>query len=298
MLWGHREWEGHSRRSYGTDTPKPQASVTNGQPLEHRHHTEKGNKNMTHIVLVDSAAGALFTVSNADWTAIDQRVASAIQFSDIAGTVSQYLPGFEALVRACRAWRDHTFVEIGLAAECLVGYCGDAVREFGGLRAALAGGDLTPALQHQVVDTVTALSVRTTTLNQQFHLVAGAVADFMEINQTVDRQVDKFVAQLGTDWKSILPATGRVDAASGRVRGIWQALSADLNALVSGQIEVDKAFVASLQIDQALLGWTDLQAEAEAFSPGAARRGSATIVPVAVSCDRLVRRRSPAGRGR
>ncbi len=238
---------------------------------------------MTHIVLVDTAGGALFTVSDADWAAIDQRVASAIQFSEIAGTVSQYLPGFEALVSACRAWRAHTLVEIKLAAGLLVGYCGDAGREFDDLRAALAGGDLTPALQRRVVDTVTALSVRTTALNQQFHLVAGAVADFVEINQTVDGQVDKFVARLGTDWKSILPETHRIDAASGRVRGIWQALSADLSALVSGQIEVNKAFVASLQIDQALLGWTNLQAEARAFSPVAARQGAVAITPVAVS---------------
>ena len=219
---------------------------------------------MTAIVLVNDAGGALFTVPEADWTAIEQRVQSAINLSAIADQVSQYLPGFKALVEACRRWRGSTYVAIGVSAQELVTYCKQALQTFGQLQAALAG-PLTPAVQQQVVDALTALDRQTQPLNDRFHQVSGEVADFAEINRAVDAQVDAYVKKLGQDWRSILPETTRVDNAAGRVRGVWQALSADLNALVSEPIDVTEEFVASLQIQSALLGWANLQSEATAF---------------------------------
>ncbi len=219
---------------------------------------------MTTIALVDTAGGSLFTVPDADWAAIDQRVESAINLSPIADQVTQYLPQFKTLVEACRRWRSSTFPQIGSSAQSLSNYCDRALPTFQSVQQALSG-PLTPEVQRQVVDALTSLSQWTMPLNDKFHTVSAEVADFYEINRAVDAQVDQYVQRLGTDWRSILPETTRVDDAAGRVRGVWQALSADLNSLVSEPIDVTDGFIASLQIESALLGWTDLRSEAQAF---------------------------------
>lgn len=219
---------------------------------------------MSNINLVDTAGGALFTVSDQDWAAIGQRVDSAINLSAIADEVSQYLPEFKALVSACRQWRDRTFPDVRGCAALLARYCGQALNTFGRLQGELAG-PLTPAVQQHVVEALAELSTQTMPLNDRFHSLSGEIADFAEINASVDAQVDRYVDKLGQDWHSILPETTRVDDAAGRVRGIWQALSADLNALVSESIDVTEEFVISLQLQSALIGWQSLQSEAEQF---------------------------------
>jgi hypothetical protein len=214
--------------------------------------------------LVDSAGGDLFKISESDWAAIAQRVQAAIKLSAIADEVTQYLPEFKALLSACVQWRDRTHPELLWSAHTLDEYCGQALDVFGSLQDQLSG-PLTSWLQLQVVIALKKLGAQTVALNEQFHRVSGEVADFAEINRAVDAKVDKFVDKLGGNWKSILPTTNRVDNAAGRVRGVWQALSADLNGLVSEDIDVTDTFIASLQIQAALAGWTDLQSEARAF---------------------------------
>ncbi|MGI8666828.1 MAG: hypothetical protein ACR2N4_12470 [Jatrophihabitans sp.] len=228
---------------------------------------------MSNIVLASDAVGTLFTVPESDWTAIDQRVGYAIKLANIADQVTQYLPGFSALVAACRTWRDGTFPGIGSAATNLRGYSRQAVAEFAELRAKLGpGNDLSPQVQQLVIDTLRELAEQTVPLNNQFHSLAGEIADFTDLNRAVDAQVDAFVNKLGPQWHSILPSTRKVEDATGLVRGTWEALSADLNALVSEPIEVTEPFVLSLQIDVALLAWTNLQAEADAFGQLAANQ--------------------------
>ncbi len=73
------------------------------------------------------------------------------------------------------------------------------------------------------------------------------------------------MAKLGPSWQSIMPQVSRVDDAAGQVRGVWEALAADLNALVSEPIDVTDQFVAGLSIQAALRGWTDLREEAQAY---------------------------------
>lgn len=219
---------------------------------------------MNTIVLADKDGCALFTVPGEDWAAIDQRAEAAIGLSGIAKQVTQYLPGFEALVQACQAWHTRTRPVIGTAAHSVVRYSDVAIAQFQQVRDAVSG-PLTPQVQQQVIDALAALSQHTTPLNEQFHQVSSQVADFADVNRAVDAQVNRYVSALGQEWRSVLPQTDRVDNAAGRVRGVWQALSADLNALVSERIEVTDQFIASLEIDVALAGWADLRAEALSY---------------------------------
>lgn len=211
--------------------------------------------------------GDLFTVPEDDWVAISKRVGYAIKLSNIADQVTQFLPGFRALVTACVTWRDSTFPAIASNAVSLRDYSKQAVTEFTDLKAKIGpdGANLSPQVKDLVVATLHRLSEQTTPLNNQFRTVAGQIADFTDLNRAVDAQVDAFVNKLGPQWHSILSSTGKVDDATGLVRGTWEALSADLNALVSEPIDVDEPFILSLQIDSSLLAWVNLQGEANRF---------------------------------
>lgn len=215
-------------------------------------------------MLADTSGGVLFTIPAEDWTAIGRRVDAVIGLSGIAKQVSVYLLGFETLVGACQAWIAQTRPAIGAAAQSLARYCDTAITAFQQLKT-IVSGPLTPQVQQQVADALTALTARTTPLNGQFHQLSGQITDFALINRTEDAQIEQYVARLGPDWRSILPQTSRVDDASGLMRGVWQALSADLNALVTERIDVSVPFIASLKIDVALAGWTGLRSEAQSF---------------------------------
>lgn len=104
------------------------------------------------IDLVNRSVAEMFTISDADWEAISTRVDAVIHLSGVADEVTQYLPGFKALLGQCQLWRDHTLNEIGSSATQLVGYCNQAIDRFGALQTVLAG-PLTPAGQQEVVDT-------------------------------------------------------------------------------------------------------------------------------------------------
>ena len=182
---------------------------------------------VTSAILADMSGGVLFTVPAEDWNAIGQRVDAAISLSGIAKRVTQYLPGFDALVRACQDWSGQTQPATDSAADVLAQYCDAAITAFEQLRTDVSG-PLTP----------------------------------------------RYVAKLGQDWRSILPQTSRVDDAAGRMRGVWEALSADLNALVSEHIDVTAEFIVGLQIDSALTGWAGLRSEAQSFLAQHATRTS------------------------
>jgi len=228
---------------------------------------------VTSAILADMSGGVLFTVPAEDWNAIGQRVDAAISLSGIAKRVTQYLPGFDALVRACQDWNGQTQPAIGAAADVLAQYCDTAITAFEQLRTDVSG-PLTPLVQQHVVDALAALSARSTPLNGQFHRLSAQIADFADINKAVDAQVERYVAKLGQDWRSILPQTSRVDDAAGRMRGVWEALGADLNALVSEHIDVTAEFIVGLQIDSALTGWAGLRSEAQSFLAQHATRTS------------------------
>jgi hypothetical protein len=225
-------------------------------------------------MLADPAGAALFAVPGEDWAAIEHRVDSAISLDGISHEVSQYLPGFEALVRVCKAWRAQTRPGINESAQSLVRYCGVAITQFEQLRTAVAG-PLTPQLQQQVRDTLNALSQQTAPLSAQVQRSSGQVADFADVNAAVDAHVNQYISMLGPEWRSILPQASRLDNASGLVRGVWQALNSDLNALVTQQLDVTDQFIASLEIDSALAGWGNLRSEAEAYLAAHADRMSA-----------------------
>lgn len=216
------------------------------------------------IRLADAAGGALFAIPDDDWNVIENRVESAIDLSAVAEEVTQYLPGFDALVVACRVWRDRTGPDIGAAARSLVDYCDQAIVRFGEVRAAVCG-PLTPQVRQLVVDALGALERRTVPLNEEFHRLVAGIADFTDLNRAVDGEVDRYVNRLGRDWRSIIPQTDRLADVAGRVRGVWQAMGADLDALVSGRIDVTDPFIADLELGAALDGWADLRSEALSY---------------------------------
>lgn len=193
---------------------------------------------MARAALVDDLLGSLVRVARDDWTAISQRVGYTSRLRAIAGTVAEHLPEFPALLVACDAWRDTTFPAVVAASIQLGSYSKEAFEVFSGL---LASTDwsvpLAPEVQDRVRRTLKDLAARTRALDAEFRGVATAVAAFYEVNRSVDTEVGAFVERLGPSWGSILPATTAVGRATGLVRGAWEALSSDLDALGGDSID-------------------------------------------------------------
>jgi hypothetical protein len=70
---------------------------------------------------------------------------------------------------------------------------------------------------------------------------------------------------LGPNWQSILPSTSKVSDASGLVRGHWHALTDDLANIARNPVTITTPFLMSLQIQSALLAWSNLKMQAVAF---------------------------------
>ena len=57
-----------------------------------------------------------------------------------------------------------------------------------------------------------------------------------------------------------------LENAIGQVLGGWQAVSADLDDIASQRIDLSLEILISLQIDSAILAWTNIGAEARAYA--------------------------------
>lgn len=221
---------------------------------------------MAGLVLTNPSLGSLFAIPAADWTTVSQRVGYTARLRDVASLVAQYLPDFPTLLGACDVWRATTFPLIVKNAASLRVYSQQAHDAFASIQTKCQGLDpIPPELQVAVAAALTQLAVDTGTLAGQFQDLATRIATFTDINQKVDAEVDAYSRQLGPFWSSVLAATNAFEDAAGLVRGTWDALRDDLDALVDQQIDVTAPFIANLEISSALTAWVNLEAEADAF---------------------------------
>lgn len=228
--------------------------------------------------LANEAVGSIFTVPEATWTTIDQRVGMAHLVEGIETQIAQALPGFPALATACDAWRTTTFPGLVQQSGDLTRHCTTSIQTFTSLQLAISGLDpgapLPPELHALAVEAIGQVHDSAVACGQGSDQLAGAVGSFREANDLADAQLAAYAQRLGPDWGSLVPSTSTVDAAAGLVYGAWEAISADLEALVSGTIPITTQLLISLEIQSAISSWTNLEAEATAFASMAGRQAS------------------------
>lgn len=220
--------------------------------------------------LTDNGLGAIFTIPAADWTTISQRVGIVHLLADIENEVARTIAGFPALLTACEAWRTATFPGLVAQAASLAGLCTQSIGAFTALQQSIAGlapdAPLPPALQTQASEAIDALHDSSVLAARQVSALAAAVASFRDANDVADAQLAVYAQRLGPDWVSLVPSTTALGNATGLVDGSWSAITADLGELASGTIAITTELLLSLGIASALLSWTSLRDEAQAFA--------------------------------
>jgi hypothetical protein len=230
-----------------------------------------GTRVESEIHLVNKSIGDLFTIPEADWTVISERVGLALLARDVSSQIAAYLPDFPALITASDRWKNHTFPALIGESSALPPYCRSAKEDFSGLQQQLSAQDpyrpLSPELKAEAEVVLARLSQSSIPRARAFQDLVGELMVFASVNQLIDEKIRSYTDRLGPEWRSIEPSVGKVSRASALVLGAWAAISSDLSFVVSGSIPITTTLLFSLGLSSALLAWTNISREAEAFLP-------------------------------
>jgi hypothetical protein len=222
------------------------------------------------IELTNESLGSLFTIPEADWTAVSKRVGLTRLTEDIADRVAKSLPDFPRLVPVCKAWRETTFPGLIKQSHDVNAYAEQSISSFTALQQKIAGLDpnkpLPPAVKAEAEQTIGALGTSSAALAGTSSSLEAQVATFSSVNQVVDAKITTYAAKLGPQWNSIAAPIEAVDRATGRIRGAWQAINNDLQSVVSGKIPITTPFLIGLDIQVAINTWQILKTETAAFA--------------------------------
>jgi cell division protein ZapA (FtsZ GTPase activity inhibitor) len=222
------------------------------------------------IQLSDPSAGALFTISESNWTAISKRVGITILANAIAPIIGQTLSEFPKLEIACQAWANTTFPGLVNLSANIGRFAATAaadLRTLQGPISQLNPGDAVPqSTANLVKTTLGTLAQQAQPLNSQCNALDAQVQAFATENQIVDAQVENYIKYLGPNWQSLASDMPAVETAAGRVEGAWTAITNDFNAIATNQIQITTTLLLSLDLQSAVLAWTNLGPEAAAFA--------------------------------
>jgi hypothetical protein len=217
------------------------------------------------IQLVDPALGAIVSISQDDWTTINQQVAIVLAFRRGWDDLDAAISGSRALTADCALWRCGTFPLITRYPAGLIGYADLASQLLGSLQAPI--GKLNPndplpaALAAFAQDVFGILSQGATALSNVANAAAALIARFSGDNAVVDAGI---AHRMGS--APVQGSVNNVDQAAGLVVGAWQAMSTDLSNVMSGELPITTALLLSLDIGTALSSWASVRSDAEAFA--------------------------------
>lgn len=225
---------------------------------------------MATIQLADPSTSALFAVPETNWTAISKRVGITILANAIAPIIGQTLSEFPKLEAACQVWRNTTFPGLTSLSASIGTFAGTAVTGLKALQgpiSQLAPGDMVPSSTAELVRTTLGnLAQGMAPLNTQCSALNTQVQSFADENQIVDAQVQAYIKYLGPNWQSLAGDIPAVESATGLVEGAWKAITQDFNAVATGSISITTALLLSLDLQSAILAWTNLAPQASAFA--------------------------------
>lgn len=210
----------------------------------------------------------LYTISVADWEAIDKRVNNVFRLRNIENVVSRTIPGYPDLLASSELWVDYTFNSLIVQSAEVVSYAERAIADFTALNNAvqtIQGDVIPPAIQNQTRTVLSSLSDSTSRITQEVYGSSAQVTNFMQDNQVVDAEMAQNSGALGIFWEPLGKIITDVEHATGKVNGAWKAVGDDIGIAVSKDIHVDMPFIMSLDIDASIVLWTEIAKEAKAF---------------------------------
>jgi hypothetical protein len=217
------------------------------------------------IQLSDPALGAIVSISDDDWTTINQQIGIILAFRrGWRDTFDVQIPSFKALTYDCALWRNGTFPLIAGYPARLVRYADLVAQLLASLRPAIgrleANEPLPEALGMLARNYFGVLGHGAAALSLVASAAAERIARFSGDNAVVEAAADRVMGH------PIQHSMSRIELAAGKVTGAWQAMSDDLAQVMSGELPITTALLLSLDIDFTLASWVNVRNEATAFA--------------------------------
>ena len=168
-------------------------------------------------------------------------------------------------------WQSTTFNSLINLSEQITTYAATSISAFQQLNnqiSAIHGQQITPALQLVTESVISNLNTRTQVLITEVNSCLSDLKNFLLANQAFD-------GFLTTNYPlfSVLnvaqfdPGTlNTFEASVEKVIGTWNAISNDLQAAVGQPLNVTLPFLESLNINNAITDWMNIQSETQSFS--------------------------------
>lgn len=187
-------------------------------------------------------------------------------------TFSEWIIGTNTptLLAECQAWSATTLNSlISLSSQISV-YAQQSILAFQQLNNSIKASPntMTPAIQIETTNALTQLANGTQTLVNSTKNLFVVMQAFLAANQAFDDYLTKnsFLLSLLNIEQLEPDSFNSFESSMQAVLGAWDAISSDLNAVVTTPSSVTSAFLESLNIAAAISDWTNIQAEAASFS--------------------------------
>lgn len=182
--------------------------------------------------------------------------------------------GTPTLIEECNNWATTDFRRLALLAANIVNYANKAVASFQSLLSSLQArkNNVTPDIAATAKNTIKELNNSSVALNQNMQEVLANLQRFLAVNEQFNQFFisNHFLVPL-LKLPECNPATiSQFDSAVEAVIGAWNAISSDLAAIDDNKINVDLAFLMSLDINAAITDWKNIAKEAQQFAQNAA----------------------------
>lgn len=219
------------------------------------------------LALVDPSVGAIFSIPASAWSAINGEIRPLlIQMIMEPDSPLQGTP----LGNACMTWGTWIIPGLHTLSGSLSQFSGTAVQLLTELETIVArlspNAPLTPVEKTQALIVFQQLANGSQALRQTSDQLTAQILNVVNVIKADDAEVREDLIARGGNWDTLFASMAAVEQSGGLVLGGWQAISADLDSIASQQVTLTIDILLSLEIQSAILAWSNLGAEARAFA--------------------------------
>lgn len=219
------------------------------------------------LTLVDPSIAAIFTIPASSWAAINAEIKPI--FNSMMMDPDSELR-HTPLGNACSDWAWLIIPGLHTQANALADFSGTAIADLDQLNHVVSTfrpNDPLPAdVKAWALNILQQLASRTQALRSATGDLLTQLASFAAVIKQDDAEMRQDQPFGGGRWDTFFASIDTVENAIGQVLGGWQAISADLDDIASQHIDLSIEILVSLQIDSAILAWTNIGAEARAYA--------------------------------
>jgi len=174
----------------------------------------------------------------------------------------------------CKSWASTDFHNLVSLASNVATYANNAVASFQGILNSLQASNntVTPAIAACTKTALQTLNTSTVSLSNNMQAALTKLKGFLASHQQFNQFfiTNSFLVPMINVPQLQPTAFNHFDSALEGVLGAWNALSGDIASMDSTTVNVDLAFLMSLDINAAITDWKNIANEANSFAQSAA----------------------------